>query len=182
MTDRIDRYVRGEFMAAEARQLAQESLDSPELFEELTYSALAKAALSAGAVPQNKVVRFPRKTRFVIAGATAAAAAVLVVSLYSVRSPVLQQKPAPEITAGPRSKPALGFSADTGQPVLLASQLQPEAAGSPSEQVFRGPEPAGRSPQPAGKIVSIEDGVATINLGSLDGLAKGSELPVFRDA
>src|SRR5437016_11750673 len=85
MTDLIDRYVRGELTAAEARQLAQESLDSPELFEELTYSALAKSALVARAVPDGKVVRFPRKTRFVIAGATAAAAAVLVVSLHSVR-------------------------------------------------------------------------------------------------
>ena len=34
---------------------------------------------------------------------------------------------------------------------------------------------------PAGSIVSIEDGLALIDLGSLDGLAKGSELTIFRD-
>jgi hypothetical protein len=45
--DRIDCYVRGELAAAEARELAQESLDDPELFEDLTCSALAKAAVSA---------------------------------------------------------------------------------------------------------------------------------------
>jgi tetratricopeptide (TPR) repeat protein len=36
-------------------------------------------------------------------------------------------------------------------------------------------------PQPAGSIVSIEDGMAVIDLGSLDGLARGSELRIFRD-
>src|SRR5437773_11154255 len=81
MTDRIDRYVRGELTAGEARQLAQESLDSPELFEDLAFSALAKSALFAGPLPESKIVRFPRKARFVAVGATAAAAAVLV-SLY----------------------------------------------------------------------------------------------------
>ena len=46
--DRIDRYVRGELSPAEARELAQESLEDPELFEALTYSALAKKTVAAG--------------------------------------------------------------------------------------------------------------------------------------
>jgi hypothetical protein len=64
---------------------------------------------------------------------------------------------------------------NAGQPVLLASGLH--LANAP---VFRGGEPDSRAPQAAGMVVSIEDGNANINLGSLDGLAKGSELQVFR--
>jgi tetratricopeptide (TPR) repeat protein len=74
----------------------------------------------------------------------------------------------------------LAFSADPAQPVLLASDLQSEPAGR-GAQVFRGAESASRAPQATGAIISIEDGVATINLGSLDGVAKGSELQLFRD-
>jgi hypothetical protein len=58
--------------------------------------------------------------------------------------------------------------------------FQPELA-APGAPVFRSAEPASRSPQPTGSIVSIEDGLAAIDLGSLDGLAKGTELRVFRD-
>jgi tetratricopeptide (TPR) repeat protein len=47
--------------------------------------------------------------------------------------------------------------------------------------VFRGINAASRPPKSDGAIVSIEDGVATINLGSLDGVTKGTELPVIRD-
>ncbi|MBI2684694.1 MAG: hypothetical protein HYX27_00145 [Acidobacteria bacterium] len=76
-------------------------------------------------------------------------------------------------------KPALGSSASPGQPILLASI--PASDGRGGALVFRGPDPASRPPQPAGVIVSIEDGLATINLGSLDGIKKGSVLTVFRD-
>jgi hypothetical protein len=182
LDDRIDRYARGELAAAEARELAQQSLDDPELFEELTFSALAKTALSARSVAGSKVVRFPRKARFVVAGAVAAAAVVLV-SLYL--SPPNQRSLAPnqshETAVASSLKPALGFSANPGQPVLLASELETEPVRREGNPIFRGPEAANRSPQPAGAIVSIEDGLATINLGSLDGLAKGIELQVFRD-
>ena len=75
--------------------------------------------------------------------------------------------------------PALPFAAKPGQPVLLASDLQPDRRED--SQVFRGAELESRLPQPAGSIVSIEDGLAAIDLGSLDGLAKGSELRIFRD-
>src|SRR5438309_1937013 len=133
MTDRIDRYVRGELTAEEARQLAQESLDSGELFEELTSSALAKSALSVRSVPDSKVVRFPRKARFAAAGAIAATAAVLAVSLY------LAPNQRQETARASHAKPALGSSADGGQPVLLASQLLPSAADTEGTPVFRGP-------------------------------------------
>lgn len=170
LDDPIDRYARRELTAAEARELAQESLDDPDLFEDLTASALAAAALAASPA---KVVRFPRKTRFVVAGA-AAAAAVVLVTLYSMRPAFLQQHQL-------RLRPALALSASPGQPILLASGLQLAPSGRDHAPVFRSPVPDSHSPRPAGSVVSIGDGLATINLGSLDGLGKGSQVEVFRD-
>ncbi|HTB12437.1 MAG TPA: tetratricopeptide repeat protein [Bryobacteraceae bacterium] len=174
LDDPIDRYVRRELTPAEARELAQESLDDSEMFENLTASALAAAALASPA----KVVRFPRKTRF-IAAVAAAAAAVVLVLLYSMRPS--QQHPLPQTVVSAQLKPSLALSASPGQPILLASGLQFAASGRDSAPVFRSPEPESRSPQAAGSIVSIEDGLATMNLGSLDGLGKGSQVEVFRD-
>jgi hypothetical protein len=159
--NKIDRYVRGELNPAEARELAQASLDSPVLFDELADSALAKAALYSATLPNRKIVRFPRKAWFVIGGVAAAA---VLISLVGVR---------PE-----RTKPVLSLSAANGQPALLASGLQPAQTGAP---VFRSPQTSSRGPQLAGSVVSIGEGLATIDLGSLDGLANGSELQVFRD-
>lgn len=190
LEDQIDRYARRELSAAEARELAQRSLDDPELFEDLTFSALANAALSAPSVADQlqqrsssaKVFRFPRKAILWVA---AAAAAVLLVSIYFSRSPLYRRnRPSlvenqPPETSPPVLTPALPFAAKPGQPLLVASGLQPDRREG--SQVFRGSEPASRLPQPSGSIVSIEDGVAAIDLGSLDGLAKGSELRVFRD-
>ena len=163
MTDRIDRYVRGELSPQEARTLAQESLDSPALFDELTDAALAKAAMSPQTVRVASVARFPRKAAIFFAGAAAAAA------LVWVSLPHRTSMPAPIL------KPGLELSANAGQPVLLASSLHPENA-----PVFRGDGAGNRAPQPAGSIVSMEDGLANLNLGSVDGLAKGSKLQVFR--
>jgi tetratricopeptide (TPR) repeat protein len=178
LEERIDRYVRGELTATEARALAQESLDSRELFEELTFSALAKTALAAPTAPAGKIVRFPRKVRFAVA--SAAAAAALLISLYSLNWRPAAQNQSRGVATGPPVTPALASSAKPGQPVLLMSVLQPGPSGE-GTAVFRGAEPASRSPQPTGAIVSIEDGLAAIDLGSLDGLAKGSELRIFRD-
>jgi len=163
MTDRIDRYVRGELRPEEARALAQASLDSQALFDELTDIALAKAGLNPRTVRTASVLRTWRKTA-VLAGGLAAAAVLVLISL-----------PHRPSRRDPNVKPALDLGSNAGQPVLLASGLRP--ANAP---VFRGGEPDSRAQQAAGVIVSIEDGSANINLGSLDGLAKGSELQVFR--
>lgn len=163
MTDRIDRYVRGELSPEEARELAQASLDSPTLFDELTDAALAKAALNPRTVRTASVLRPWRKTAVLTGGLVAAAVLVLI---------SLPHRPS---RREPNVKPVLDVGSNAGQPVLLASGLHP--ANAP---VFRGGEPDSRAPQATGIIVSIEDGNANINLGSLDGLAKGSELQVFR--
>jgi len=108
-------------------------------------------------------VRFPRRAAYLFAGAAAAAALVWI---------SLPHRPS---VPSPNLKPVLELSANVSQPVLLASGLHPASA-----PVFRGDGADSRAPQPAGSIVSMEDGLANLNLGSLDGLAKGSELQVFR--
>jgi hypothetical protein len=163
MTDRIDRYVRGELSPEEARTLAQASLDSPALFDELTDAALAKAALNPRTVRTASVLRTWRKTAVLTGGLVAAAVLVLISLPYR---PSRREA---------NVKPVLGLGSNAGQPVLLASGLHPTNA-----PVFRGGEPDSRAPQAAGSIVSMKDGSANLDLGSLDGLAKGSELQVFR--
>jgi hypothetical protein len=163
MTDPIDRYVRGELSPQEARALAQASLDSPDLFDELTDAALAKAALNPRTVRTGNVLRSWRKTAVLTGGLVAAAVLVLIAL------------PRPSSKHVPNIKPVLDLGSNTSQPVLLASGLHP--ANAP---VFRGGESDSRAPQAAGSIVSTEDGKANLDLGSLDGLAKGSELQVFR--
>ena len=181
--DRIDRYARRELTAPEARELAQESLDDPELFEDLTSAALAMAALKAEQFDEprshTRIVGFARRSRIFVYVATAAAVVVLF-SLYSLRQS--RSIPgAPPAQNAPRLKPALASAAASGQPILLASDLQFEPDRNGGPQVFRGSDDS-RAPQPTGSLVSIDDGLAAIDLGSVDGLAKGSEVQVFRDA
>ena len=68
LEERMDRYVRRELTIAEARELAQKSLDDQELFEHLTYSAVANAGLET---PGAKVLRFPWRARNWVAAAAA---------------------------------------------------------------------------------------------------------------
>ncbi len=186
--DRVDRYVRGELTPAEARELTQESLDNPELFEDLTCSALAMRAVSARSAGRRlespgsseRIVRFTRNTPVILAG-VAAAALIVLVSLYSLRSSFLRQTLSQNRPHDSALKPALPLSAKPGQPVLLASDMEPAVVHRDGAPVFRSPEPESRAPRPAGSIVSIDGEAASIDLGSLDGLAKGTELPVFRD-
>jgi tetratricopeptide (TPR) repeat protein len=67
------------------------------------------------------------------------------------------------------------------QPILLAENLQLDR-DTQATPVFRGFQEGSRAPRAVGRIISIEEGQATINLGSLDGLSKGSLVEVFRDS
>jgi tetratricopeptide (TPR) repeat protein len=163
LEDQLDRHARGELTAAEARDLAQKSLDDPELFDDLTYSALAKKAISEH--------RFPRKTRFV-AMIAAAAAVLVLVSLYSMRSLLNPAPRSPSIRAV--SEPTYNL----GQPILLGTNF----GHVPPAPVFRGVESGSRLPREKGSVVAIGDGVASIDLGSVDGLEKGTELGIYRDS
>ena len=167
--DQIDRYVRGGLTPAEARELAQESLDDAELFEVLTYSALAKKAVAAGSNGR-RVIRLWRPGRFIIAGSIAAAIAVYA-SLDALRE---APSPAGRSTVHPTPDPAR----DDRQPILLANDL-PAGPEEPPE-IFRGAEPQSRLPRSSGTILAIDGGVAAIDIGAADGLTEGIELEVFR--
>ncbi|HWC97845.1 MAG TPA: hypothetical protein VG456_13870 [Candidatus Sulfopaludibacter sp.] len=149
----LDRYAHGELTPAESRELARRSLEDPELFEELTAIALAKAAV-APAPQRIRPATWRRNAGIGIA--VAAGIALLAVAVTRFGHP---------------GTPA----ARTAQPVLLASGLLQHDG-----VVFRGGETAARDPRMSGRVLSIEDGAVTVDLGSLDGLAKGSLLPVLR--
>ena len=144
--DRLDRYARGELSAFEARELAHESAESDELFDELTAVSLAKAALPA----PKPVFQY---------AAWGAIAAVLVAALLYVLKPA----PSPPLQA------ALAWAASPGQPALLADP----PADFP---VFRGADSTARAPRLLGTVMSIEAGEAAIDLGSIDGLDQGMDL------
>jgi tetratricopeptide (TPR) repeat protein len=202
---RMDRYMNRQLHPAAARALAHEALDDSNLFDELTAVALVRAALESPATTDRALAqaalddenlfdtlvargaveaaaRAPR-TRpdltWVIAGVAAIAAGLLTFvilrpSSHPVQQPVQQAR---SIVAKPIAASA----------ILLTSDLQP--APSHDALVFRGPGGATRVPKSEGEIVSLEDGVATVNLGSIDGLEKGTQLQpgrivvttVFRD-
>ena len=145
----IDRYARGELSPEQSRDLALKALDDAELFDDLTAVALAKAAVAPSA--RSALARWPRSAGVWIA--VAAGLAGVAITSKLIRRPV----PAPRI-------PALAS-------VLLAGGLEPR-----DSTVFRGAAPDSRDPRLEGHVVSVEDGTATVDLGTLDGLIKGSEL------
>ena len=61
--DKLNRFARGELTAPEARELAQEALDSPELFDGLTDLAVVNRALASRSRAEAKIVRFPLRDR-----------------------------------------------------------------------------------------------------------------------
>ncbi|HUJ51687.1 MAG TPA: hypothetical protein VLW25_15865, partial [Bryobacteraceae bacterium] len=117
---------------------------------------------------------FPRRFRLAAIGAVAAAIAV--VAVYWWR-PVAPSKPAVATTSGGVLSASLDPAA--GKPTLLARDLGPTTTSGAVAPVFRSTEPESRAPQPQGSIVALDNLVATVNLGSLDGLAKGAQLEVF---
>jgi tetratricopeptide (TPR) repeat protein len=181
--DRIDQFAHDGLTAAESRRLALDSLEDPRLFEELTAAALAKAALdspSGRRRPQQSAAEIlpMRIERRPAAIAAAAAIVIGLISIYLQQPSPLPRKP----KAAPALTPALAYAAKPGQPILLAEALQQEASPGADATVFRGAETNSRGPRPSGAIVSLEDGIANIDLGSLDGVAKGEDLEIVRGA
>jgi hypothetical protein len=149
--EQLDRFARGELTPAESRDLAQRALDDPELFDELTSTALARTALRRS---RPFSFTWPRIAWMV---ETAAAVSILTVALYLPRRPA----PLPARTAALSSPP------------ILLSQNSDSTA-------FRG-DPDSRAPQTAGSVIQVAEKIVTIGLGSLDGLAKGGEVELVRD-
>lgn len=146
----LDRFARGDLSPLESRELARKALDDSELFEDLTSMAVARAGLQRRG---RQIAIWPG-----IAILAAAAIVILAVALHT---------PRPQ----PRFIPPTAVAAL--EPIFLAG-----ADSSPAQ--FRGADSDSRAPKAMGSIISIEDGVATIDLGTLDGLSKGGEVDVIR--
>lgn len=160
----FDRYLKGELDPPSTRSLAQAALDNEDLFDALVAHGAIETAL------EDPSFRLPapaarRSNRWIIAiaGALAAAAGLLMFFLLRPAVP-LSHAPSAVVAKAPA--------------ILLTAELRlPVSAKSP---IFRGDEAASRTPKSEGKIVSIEDGVATVDLGSLDGMQKGQQIGGIR--
>jgi len=150
--ERLDRFARGDLSPAESRELARKALDDPGLFDELTDIAVARKGLE-------QPHRRPKAWLPVAVFAAAAAVIIALIGLNALRS----SRPVPAPVA-----------ANFGPPIFLARAAD-------SGAVFRGPEAQSRPPRVAGAVTSVADGLVNIDLGSLDGLAKGAELEAVRD-
>ena len=179
--EQLARFARGELSAAEARELAQTALESPAWFEELTATALAKTATSSVPVPAEPVRHSWWRSPFLLAAAAVIVIGILVLP-YVMR--ILLKQTDSARTSTPQSPaivplPTTVLKDGSSQPVLLAEGLVP--AAPTATQVFRGEEEPARLPRQIGAIVEIDDGQATIDLGSLDGLGKGTGVEIYRD-
>ncbi len=193
---RIDRFANRELHPAAARALAHEALDDSGLFDELTAVALVRAAMESPATTDRGLaqsalddpdlfdtlvargameasIRVPHRRKFRTflwaAGLAAAATAALLTFV------VLRPSPHPPETA----RVVIPKTPAVPPTIILTRDLQPARSFIPP--LFRGAAAPSRSPKSDGVIVSIEDDMATVNLGSIDGLAKGTELPVVRN-
>jgi hypothetical protein len=146
---------------AAARALAHQAFDDEAVFDTLVAEGAVESSLRDPAFRAALAARERRKYWLVpTAGAAVGAAATLLTFFVLRPSPHPIQHRVQQVRVIPN--------------VLLSSDLKP--AVSPNAPVFRGSDAASRPPRSDGTITSVEDGIATVNLGSLDGLAKGTEL------
>jgi len=149
-----------ELDAVAERALAQKALDDEALFDTLVARGAVESSLEDPAF--RAMLAAPERRKYwpiAMTGAVLAAAAALL-TFFVLRPSHLIQHPV-EISKA-----------------VLSSDLKPLAREAP---VFRGADTASRSPRSDGTILSIEDGVVTVNLGSIDGLAQGTELEASHD-
>jgi hypothetical protein len=130
----LDRFARGELSPTEARELARKALDDPELFDELTYSSVARTGLAD---------RKRRKWSPTIALLAAAAVLILVVSPYALR----QFRPA--------RAPLVAVS---GPPIFLAAGGDSATVFRGAEPDSRAPRATGSVTSLADGSVSIDLG------------------------
>ncbi len=162
-SDPLELYVSGRLPRPAQRELAQAALADDELFDALA----VHSAVEQGFELPN-VVRFPRKAWAVAIAAIAAAVALIAIYL---------RPPAHETSIHATSA---SLDPSAGKPILLARGLTPIPTSDAAAPVFRSAEAGSRAPRPAGTIVAQDNFTVTVNLGSLDGLAKGTRLEVFR--
>jgi tetratricopeptide (TPR) repeat protein len=167
----LDRLLAGELSHAEQRRLAQEALDDPELFDALTAAALTKTALETPTA-RDETSRFlerrQRPRRAILAMLAAAAVVMLAVPYGWVRWSNRPAAPAQTVAA-----PVL-----VAPPVLLTARVV--TTTEQTAQAFRTEAVAGRLPKDTGTVVSVNDGVADIDIGALDGLKQDMNLGILR--
>jgi hypothetical protein len=144
-----------ELDAVAERALAQRALDDEALFDTLVARGAVESSLEDPAFRAMLAAPERRKYWPIAMTAAALAAAAGLITFFVLRPSHPMQHPV-EISRA-----------------LLSSDLKPLAHQAP---VFRGADTTSRPPRSDGNILSIEDGVATVNLGSIDGLAKGTEV------
>ncbi|HTK29768.1 MAG TPA: tetratricopeptide repeat protein [Vicinamibacterales bacterium] len=180
----LERLLAGTMPAADQRRLAQASLSDPDLFDSLTAAGVAVNALTPAAEPAQSpaIVRAPEAGaparlaiarpgtgRFRIAALAGLAAAAVIAAAVMLRS----GSPAPGAGTTASSKPA--SSAPLTPPLLLVARAEPTAGPA-----FRSDAASSRLPRASGTVVSVVDGTANVDLGSLDGLTQGTELRAWR--
>jgi hypothetical protein len=172
----IDQFATRKLSPAESRKLAQQALDDQDLFDALVAQGAVEASLQMPAI-----ARPSRRMPWVI-GVLAAAAAVIL-AVFLLRSKAVETAPAVVAVAKPVLLPS--FDETSGRPILLASELNPaKASDAPA---FRGDAAPNHAPQTNGVVTALEGDEATLSLGLLDGLEKGTEIggikitTVFRD-
>jgi len=150
--DKLDKFASGELSLTETRELARQALDDSELFEDLTSIAIARTGL------QKRGRQIP-----IWPGIAILAAAAIVILAVALHTPQPQPRVLPPVAAAAMD------------PIFLAR------SGNSNGAQFRGADSDSRAPKSTGSVASVEDGLITIDLGSLDGLLKGSEVEVIRD-
>lgn len=176
---RLDAYLEGTLSPQEQRALAQAALDDPELFDQLASAAMVDATTKSDEAAV--VGRRASKIRlgWMLTGAAAAAAVIVaVVSIDRQGSTPARTPTAASVPSSSATQPATSPTATAPQPVLLTARLG-DLARQPSSE-FRSAADTSRAPKSSGVVVGIEDGEVAIDLGSLDGLAKGSDVQVVR--
>jgi len=179
LDERVDRYIAGDLSAPEQRELAQSALDDPALFETLTAAALLRQRAREEAEPRSLAptispIRRPSRARMVLfAGGALAAAAVLALVVVYRSSPTSNGPNPQEAERRGGSVPSESRSASANIHATILTARLGEADGTSTGE-FRSVERGTRPPKISGLVTSSADGEVEIDLGSLDGIAKGS--------
>jgi len=172
----MGQFVTREPSPSASREIAQQALEDADLFDALVAQGAVEASLKNPAV--RVAVSVPARSKPWAITLYAAVAAAVLLALFLWRSSPKPTPPHSEQTRVFVSKPAIipSLDAASGRPVLLASDLAEHSANAPVFRGITGANGPNREPQASGMITALEDGEATVNLGSLDGLTKGTEL------
>lgn len=179
-----ERYLLGELSPEQMREVELRSLQDQELFDILLANSLIEEHRNDPAFREvlGKTAKGRQRSRNLSPGWAIALAAGLAVCgiYYFAQRPhdhaERMKKPEPARSV---PQPVIYGNSRTNAPVVFAALLSPR--GAQQGEVFRGTGGGRRAPRSSGEIVAVEDGEATVALGSLDGIRMGDRLRVMRD-